>query len=51
MVTKTAAQEAALSAQLSTREELKAILEQLKMEAQQEKNALVMQVIVVHMAM
>ena len=43
-VTQNAAQEAALSAEQSAREELKGVLEQHKVGAQREKEALLMQV-------
>ena len=43
-VTQTAAQEAALSAEQSAREELKSILDQQKIVAQREKESLLMQV-------
>ena len=43
-VTQSAAQEAALSAEQSAREELKGVLDQQKLGAQREKEALLMQV-------
>ena len=44
-VTQSVAQEAALSAEQTAREELKSIMEQQKVAAQREKEALLMQVI------
>lgn len=44
-VTQSAAQEAALSAEQSTREELKSVLEQEKAKSQREKDTLLLQVI------